>query len=1195
MKGLQYLLKNQEADGSWHVATRSKPIQKYFESGFPHGVDQFLSMQATCWAIIALAQPLPIVAASEQPALPWLKEPAASATNEPLVGNEPTAEQLDFFEREIRPLLVENCISCHGPEDQSGQLRVDSIAGLLKGGESGPAIIPHAVDRSLMIKAVRRQDELKMPPDAPLSSVNISRLERWIEMGAPWPKNLDAKDLDKRRAAIQSHWAFQLPQRHPLPAVKNVTRPQSQIDQFVLANLERHGLTTNAPAQRRDLLRRLSYDLIGLPPSAAELEQFDSDERPDAVDRVIDRLLASPKFGEQWGRHWLDVARYSDTKGYVYGREERFFVHAPLYRDWVVRSLADDMPYDQFIKLQVAADQVAPNDPQAQAAMGFLTIGRRFLGVTHDIIDDRIDVVSRGLLGLTVGCARCHDHKFDPIPTADYYSLYGVFQNSIERRVRLPDARSADELKSFEEEYLKRQQKYQEQLAAEKKIVNERILSRLGDYLKAQLELDKYPAEGFDVLIQKDDLVPAQLRRFQAFFIDAAVRQEPIFAAWRMFLAVPASEFQAQATRICAELQQLPANQVNRLVAKQFRQPPQSMPQVAEVYGQMLGRLDLVVCENEVERQALQELKQFVQNDNSPCRMPDEDIVSTEQFYETRVCETLWKLQGEVDRWIIQNKAAPDFATVLVDRSAIREPHIFRRGNPLMIAERVPRQFLSVLCEQSVPSTTTTTQINNPIANLMVTTHSVRHERLQQQPFQQGSGRKELAEAIADARNPLTARVWVNRLWQHLFGQGFVSTPSDFGLRANPPSHPELLDQLALDLIEHQYSTKHIIRQIVSSQAYQQSSKIENDAGRGVFAKANDADPDNRWLWRTNTRRLSFEQQRDSWLQAAGQLDSSIGGRARQLFGEGTNPRRTLYGLVDRQFLSGVLRIFDFANPDLHIPQRSETTVPQQALFELNHEFTAGVARNLATLVERQHADASNSAKVEAMFKQVLGRQPTTGELTDAIAFIDQPKELVPKPRDEVRDWKYGYGKFNSEAGSIDGFRELPHFTGSAWQGGPKWPDDKLGWVQLTATGGHAGNDLEHAAVRRWIAPVDGIATIRALVVHNVAAGDGVRAIIVHSGKSTGNKTLKNEVVHNGQVEFNIEALSISKGDTLDFVVNFQANLNNDQFLWSPEIKMQDKSWHAERDFAGKQPNYLNPWEQLAQVLLLSNELAFLD
>ena len=939
--------------------------------------------------------------------------------------------------------------------------------------------------------------------------------------------------------------------------------------------------------------------MIGLPPTAEELDQFASDERPDAYQRVVDRLLASPKLGEQWGRHWLDVSRYSDTKGYVYAREERFFVHAPLYRDWVVKSLSDDMPYDRFIKLQVAADQVAPDDAQAQAAMGFLTIGRRFLGVTHDIIDDRIDVVSRGLLGLTVGCARCHDHKFDPIPTADYYSLYGVFQNSIERRVRIPDGRSNEELQPFETEYIKRQQKYQEQLAAEQRTVNERILTRLSDYLKAQLELEKYPAEGFDVLIQKEDLAPAQVRRFQAFFIDAALREEPIFSAWRLFQALPTGEFATQAVAVSKQLQQMPPDRLNPLISKIFRQPPQTMQQVAEAYGQLLGRLDIVVCENEVERRALQELKLFVSNSNSPCRMPEEDIVSTEQFYETRICESLWKLQGEVDRWILQNKSAPGFATILTDRSAMREPHTFRRGNPLMIAERVPRQFLSVLCEQPTNTSPSTSQLNQPEiganVNRLVSANANRSERMERRPFQQGSGRLELAEAIADPRNPLTARVWVNRLWQHLFGQGLVTTPSDFGLRASPPSHPELLDQLALDLIEHEMSTKQILRQIVSSSSYRQSSKAEDDASVKSFAGANDLDPDNRWLWRGNARRLSFEQQRDTWLAAAGQLDCSFGGRARPLFGEGTNPRRTLYGLIDRQFLSGVLRIFDFANPDLHIPQRSETTVPQQALFELNHEFTATVARQLAALVQHSQPTATEAAKVSFIFRQVLGREPHKTELQDALEFVHPTEDLVPKQRDEVRDWQYGYGKFNAESNSIEGFTALPHFTGTAWQGGAKWPDAKLGWAQLTATGGHAGNDLDHAVVRRWTAPSDGSVSVRSQVIHNVADGDGVRAIVVHTKSNSTGLTLKNEIVHNSQVDFSFDTIAVAKGDTLDFVVNFQANLNNDQFLWSPAIQMQEKSWQAERDFAGKQPNYLTPWEQLAQVLLLSNELTYLD
>ncbi len=690
-RGLQYLLSHQKTDGSWHVVTRSKPIQKYFESGFPHGLDQFISIAATCWASLAIQQTLPVQAQIAAVL------PAAQAKSEVASMNEATAEQIEFFEREIRPILVENCMSCHGPEEQSGDLRVDSLAALLSGGESGPAIVPGASERSLLMRAVERQSELKMPPDAPLAAMKVARLDEWIKMGAPWPKHTSPEEFDRRRQATKTHWAFQAPREAALPSVREPSWPAGAIDQFVLANLDQHQLEPQPVAQRRELLRRLSYDLIGLPPSFDEVEAFQQDQRPDAVQRAIDRLMASPKFGQHWGRHWLDVARYSDTKGYVYGREERFFVHAASYRDWVVNALSSDMPYDQFVKLQLAADQLAPDDPHAQAAMGFLTLGRRFLGVTHDIIDDRIDVVSRGLLGLTVGCARCHDHKFDPIPTSDYYSLYGVFLNSIERRVKLPAPENQfapDALKAFEEEYGKLQQKYLDQLATEKKAADEQVLQRLPDYLRAQLELEKHPAEGFDVIIQKDDLVPAQIRRFQAWIIDSGYRQEPIFAAWRKYQSLTADSFADQAAMVTEQLKAMPASQLNPLIAKLFATPPSSMLDVVERYGQLLSKLDQVSCADDTERQALQELQQFIQSPNSPCRVPDEDIVSTEQFFQSRVTEALWKLQGDIERFIINSPVSPPFATHLVDRAFIREPHVFRRGNPLHIAQRVPRQFL---------------------------------------------------------------------------------------------------------------------------------------------------------------------------------------------------------------------------------------------------------------------------------------------------------------------------------------------------------------------------------------------------------------------------------------------------------------------------------------------------------------------
>ncbi|MBL8850023.1 MAG: DUF1549 domain-containing protein, partial [Planctomycetaceae bacterium] len=341
-----------------------------------------------------------------------------------------------FFESEIRPILAEHCIRCHGPDDQSGMLRLDSVSGLKAGGERGAVLNPDVPSASLILQAVRREGELEMPPDEPLSEPQVAALTRWVETGAFWP---DSQPTLAAQSAVKGadHWAFQPVVDPPIPVGVDSGRVRTPVDAFVLATLSASGLLPSPEADRRTLIRRVSYALTGLPPTAEEVARFVDDARPQAYEELVERLLASPQYGEQWARHWLDVARYSDTKGYVYAREERFWVHAWAYRDWIVRAFNEDLPYDRFLLLQIAADQVPDRRQEDLAAMGFITIGRRFLGVERDIIDDRIDVVTRGTMGLTVACARCHDHKYDPIPTADYYSLYGVFDSSREEYVRL--------------------------------------------------------------------------------------------------------------------------------------------------------------------------------------------------------------------------------------------------------------------------------------------------------------------------------------------------------------------------------------------------------------------------------------------------------------------------------------------------------------------------------------------------------------------------------------------------------------------------------------------------------------------------------------------------------------------------------------------------------------------------------------
>jgi hypothetical protein len=1062
----------------------------------------------------------------------------------------------------------------------------------MEGGGSGPAIVPGRPAESLLIEAVRQQGDLEMPPGRKLRDAQIASLERWIAAGAPWPA--EAPVVDQRTEAQSRHWAFQPIGSPEPPPVHGAAWCQTPIDAFVLARLEAAGLEPSPRADRRTLIRRATYDLTGLPPTPAEVDAFlaDPDSDSEAFARVVDRLLASTQYGEQWARHWLDVARYSDTKGYVYAREERFFVQAPAYRDWVVKAFNDDMPYDRFLLLQVAADQVAPGDRQALAAMGFLTIGRRFLGVTHDIIDDRIDVLTRGTMGMTVGCARCHDHKFDPIPTSDYYALYGVLQNCAERIEPIvapgePDGSSPE----FREELAKRVEALRSGLEASRVEASRRARERVADYLLSQRNLKAIPQEGFDVVLGKGDLIPAFVRRWTAYLAAAAKADDPIFRPWRRFAALADDAFGSLAAAETERLQNSGSPALNPRVAAAFTSPPSSIQEVAKRYESLFAEVDRrwqairdqagaaskAAPEDQLDPED-RALWQVLHGPHSPCQVPDEGIVGIEWFFDSETVVRMWKLQGDVDRWLIQSPTAPPYSVSLVDRDEIREPRVFRRGSPANQGDEISRHFLTVIAGPDP------------------------------KPFAQGSGRLELAQAIVDPANPLTARVWVNRVWMQHFGAGLVRTPSDFGLRAEPPSHPELLDWLASRLIAEGWSTKALHRLILLSATYQQRSSFPQGVEeRSAIAENRQngprVDPENRLLWRMNPHRLTFEEARDTLLAVSGELDRRVGGRASELFpAGGTNVRRTIYGLVDRQFLPSVLRVFDFANPDLHIPARTETTVPQQALFAMNHPFLAGRASVLANQVSREAVDRVDV--IRRLYREAYQRLPTDAQIDAALSFLDaSTDEPLPTPPAETLAWSYGYGAVDPAAGRVSGFQPLPHFNGTAWGGGPLWPDPALGWVQLTATGGHAGNDLQHAAIRRWTAPKSATIAIRSTATHEVEAGDGVRCWIV----SSRNGVLKSAIVHKTQVELNVDNLVVEAGDTIDFVVDFREGLNSDQYLWAPEIRVigpgsgsgsaleSSLTWSATRDFAGPPKAYLAPLEQLAQVILMANELMFVD
>ncbi|WP_254513163.1 PSD1 and planctomycete cytochrome C domain-containing protein [Anatilimnocola floriformis] len=1053
---------------------------------------------------------------------------------------------LELFEKSVRPVLVETCLECHGSKKQEGSLRLDTRAAALKGGDTGPAFVPSEPEKSLLIAALRQTGEVQMPPNRKLKDEQIAAFEQWIKLGAPWPKTPLAAKTDD---AIRTHWAFQPLRDPPIPELGDRASLANKIDAFIRMKLGAAGLVSTPRADRRTLIVRATFDLLGLPPTSEEVEAFVRDEDPRAYEKLIDRLLESPHYGEQWGRHWLDVARYSDTKGYVYARENRTWIHAWSYRDWVVRSLNNDLPYDRFLLLQIAADQVvtdhtASADRGDLAAMGFLTLGRRFLGVTHDIIDDRIDVLTRGTMGLTVACARCHDHKYDPIPTADYYSLYGVFQNCLERQLSVADPAERNEAwQAYETELKKREQKLADLLAKKRQEAGDRVRARVVDYLLAQRELQKYPDEGFDQVLEKTDIIPASVRRWQAYLRKEEKNTKSIFVPWFEFNKLPADDsFAQKAVEVTKAIAQ--REDLNPVVREAFQAPVTSHQEVAARYGQLLAAA------------TAEPLKAVLHGEEAPCEVPNTAIVDNEMYFDLGSCTELWKAQGEVDAWLIGQPLSPPQAVILQDRPQPQPAYIRKRGRATLNAPEAPPQFLAILAGPD------------------------------RKPFQHGSGRLEMARAIIDPKNPLTPRVIVNRVWLHHFGAGLVRSPSDFGVRAELPSHPELLDWLTSRFLEDGWSLKKLHRRIMLSEAYQQSS--QGPADRAALAKAQQVDPENRLLWRMNQRRLTFEELRDRLFAATGELKRTLGGKPSDLF-TASFKRRSLYGNIDRQFLPATLRIFDFANPDLHISQRSDTTVPQQALFFLNDDIILRRAKALAT---RTAKTDSPEARVQQIFQAVYQRNATLEQVAAALALVNAKEEESQQPISATAaDWQYGYGEFAEDTKQIKAFTKLPHFNGTAWQGGSNWPDEKLGWVQLTADGGHAGNDLQHAAIRRWTAPRDVTIKIDSTLKHDTKAGDGVRGRLVSSRGGL----LHEAHTHNKTADFKVDTLELKAGDTVDFAVDIGGTLNNDQFTWEVRITAAESTWQSKADFVGPQVTQLDPWEQLAQVLFSTNEFLFVD
>ena len=873
------------------------------------------------------------------------------------------AAHVEFFESKVRPVLVQHCQSCHGEAKQEYGLRLDSRAATMAGSDEGPVVVEGKPGESKLLAVVHYDGDIQMPPKGKLADEEIAALTRWIELGLPWPDDGSAKPAQPMtgdelyRHARENLWSLQPVRQPELPPVNDKSWPRRSIDHFILAKLEAAQLTPAPEADRRTLIRRATFDLLGLPPTPEEVDTFLADQSPGAWERLIDQLLASPAYGERWGRHWLDVARYADTKGYAFGKERKF-PYAYTYRDWVIRAFNDDMPYDEFIRQQLAADHIPDNPPHQQAALGFLTVGRKFNN-EHDDIDDQIDVVTRGLLGLTVACARCHDHKYDAIPTEDYYSLYGVFASSTEpeQRPLISTPAENEGYEKYKTELSKREQKFEafkdgkhaELLEAARQNVTEylvRVVTKKPEDLLAKLPF---------ISLNADDLKPKLITRWRQYLKDNAREDHPVWKALAL-AEVGDDAFAAELAKRLESWQSQSDEQFNPLIRQSLiDRPPGNREELARTYGeQLLAAYDAwqKAGGNEEAKQKLEpaqhQLLHELLGEGTPTQVSRDDLTD----YLVRADRNEYrKLEKEIHSHMANSPAAPPRAMSLVDKQQLHEPRVFIRGNHHRRGDRVPRQFLRVVAGDN------------------------------RQPFAQGSGRMELARAIADPNNPLTPRVMVNRVWMHHFGRPLVATPSDFGIRSAPPVQQDVLDHLAADFVAHGWSLKRLHKEIMLSATYRQSSQDRPECR----AK----DPENDLLWKMNRRRLEFEPMRDALLAVSGNLDRTMFGRPVELFTNASLRRRSVYGFIDRQDLPNLLRAFDFASPDQSAANRPETTVPQQALFLMNSPFVIEQAK---AFVGRDEINSQTepAARIAAMYRELFTRPPTEEELAVGKTYVEQ-------------------------------------------------------------------------------------------------------------------------------------------------------------------------------------------------------------
>ena len=1074
------------------------------------------------------------------------------------------AEAIEFFERKIRPVLAEKCHVCHGPDnDPMGGLRVDSKAALLKGGSRGAAVVQGDPDASLLIRAIRYADlDLKMPPTGKLSVEEIEDFEAWVRMGAPDPRTDQAESMAPQDgidlAEGRKFWAFRPLARDTLPAVQakvnDADWATSPIDYFILGKLEENSLTPAAPADRRTLLRRVTFDLIGLPPTPEEINAFLTDNSPKAFETVVERLLASPHYGERWGRHWLDLVRYAETNGHEYDNDK---LDAWRYRDYVIRALNDDLPYDRFVKEHIAGDLLAARRVrddkvhwESPLGTGFYWFGEVLNSPTDsvkskaDTVDNQIDVLSKAFLGLTVACARCHDHKFDPIPTADYYSLAGILHSTAIRDASIDSEERSEEISALRREI----GEINGDIRAPAEHAPRTSVETWKSYLSAAVELAAVDDEEFDCRFDESadrgGLDRATLKAWLVLLRQARTEPDhPLYPLAKLAHPVetpaegedePTPSFTERLDEVRGKLaeikeqvrpdhrednargdvvyedfnrndfdgwtiegrafgeaptKQIPANQplagfagetiansfgsgsdrfMGSLTTGKFRMPkmyvhirmagtPDSKPFPvnpdirvtidADGHKTQLYTLTQPNVWQWVTRRMTKEIGRtcyieivdrgaagyiavdkivFSDSADPPWTAPDErvqslvadkKIASLTDLIDGYVAlyRHLGESSGPDDARLVADlrppRAAEDYAAPRLSAeqqgklAELRERRrdlearipeslfgmvskdenprniaIHLRGNHKNLGDEVPRQFLQVIAGED------------------------------QQPYRQGSGRLQLAEALVSPENPLAARVVVNRLWKHHFGSGIVATTDNFGKTGRRPTHPELLDYLAGRLIEGGWSLKEMHRVILLSSSYRMSSRPSE--------RSSEIDPENKWLQHARVKRLEAEAIRDAVLTVSGSLDRTVGGPGIAPYisnyqdgrgKPGGGPldgagRRSIYLQVRRNFIAPMFLAFDYPPPISTIGRRGASTVPSQAFMMMNNEFIGREAEAWAKRLTEERT--ARRQRIDVMFQTAFGRPPDEGEVHDAEAFLDgQKAEYTSFGGDDPRIW----------------------------------------------------------------------------------------------------------------------------------------------------------------------------------------------